>query len=476
MRRKWKLTMACLLASTLVLGACGAKKDEAAAPKGEGDIKEITVQAPDVLGIKLEDLNGGGTLGGQYEGQKIIVATRAGDFADALKNAAQYFEQASGAKVEVQSFPAGTDVEKIQLDLNTGNHFDAILMPVANVHGYAEGGLIQDLQPYVDSIGSPNLDLEDFIPSLLESYGKYKGKLVAFPYKPDSQLFFYRKDLFEDPEIQKQYKEKTGKELAVPTTVEDFLTTAEFFTQKYNPDSPTQYGYSSMASKTNSRLIWQNRLAAFGGKDVDENFKPAFNNEAGLKAMETMLELRKYAPSEWLQLGWDEANALFASGEVAMMEQWPGLFSTIEGEHSKVKGKVGFGVTPGGSPTMGGWAIAMTNTTKYPEATYKFLEYVTSKDGELLKIGYTMDPTRTSNYERPEVMASNPMYSALLESLSAAKILVDPDVPFVSSKLNDIMENAIQAVLRDFLTPQEALDQMEKEFEKEINYVGLGQS
>ncbi|MNP80187.1 hypothetical protein D3C76_1782070 [compost metagenome] len=73
-------------------------------------------------------------------------------------------------------------------------------------------------------------------------------------------------------------------------------------------------------------------------------------------------------------------------------------------------------------------------------------------------------------------MASNPMYPALLDSLSAAKILVDPDVPFVSSKLNDIMENAIQAVLRDFLAPQEALDQMEKEFEREIEYVGLGQS
>ncbi|MEC0140376.1 sugar ABC transporter substrate-binding protein, partial [Paenibacillus macerans] len=415
----------------------------------EGEFKEITVQAPDVLGIKLNDLNGGGTLGGQYAGQKIVVATRTGDFADALKNAAKYFEQASGASVEVQSFPAGTDVEKIQLDLNTGHHFDAVLMPVANVHGYAEGGLIQDLQPYVDSIASPNLDLDDFIPSLLQSYGKYKGKLVAFPYKPDSQLFFYRKDLFEDPKIKEQYKAKTGKELAVPTTVEDFLTTAEFFTQKFNPESPTKYGYSSMASKTNSRLIWQNRLAAFGGKDVDENFKPAFNNEAGLKAMETMVELRKYAPSEWLQLGWDEANALFASGEVAMMEQWPGLYSTIEGDQSKVKGKVGFGVTPGGSPTMGGWAIAMTSTTKYPEATYKFLEYVTSKDGELLKIDYTMDPTRTSNYERPEVMASNPMYPALLDSLSAAKILVDPDVPFVSSKLNDIMENAVQAVLRD---------------------------
>ncbi|MGG6311902.1 ABC transporter substrate-binding protein [Paenibacillus macerans] len=471
MKKRLQLTTACLLAFTLVLSACGSNKAEPAAPKGE--IKEITVQAPDVLGVKLNDLNGGGTLGGQYAGQKIVVATRTGDFADALKNAAKYFEEASGATVEVQSFPAGTDVEKIQLDLNTGNHFDAVLMPVANVHGYAEGGLIQDLQPYVDSMASPNLALDDFIPSLLESYGKYKGKLVAFPYKPDSQLFFYRKDLFEDPEIQKQYKEKMGKDLVVPTTVEDFLTTAEFFTQKFNPDSPTKYGYSSMASKTNSRLIWQNRLAAFGGKDVDENFKPAFNNEAGLKAMQTMLELRKFAPSEWLQLGWDEANTLFASGEVAMMEQWPGLYSTIEGDQSKVKGKVGFGVTPGGSPTMGGWAIAMTSTTKNPEATYKFLEYVTSKDGELLKIDYTMDPTRTSNYERPEVMASNPMYPALLDSLSAAKILVDPDVPFVSAKLNDVMENAIQAVLRDFLTPQAALDEMEQEFEKEIKYAGL---
>lgn len=228
-----------------------------------------------------------------------------------------------------------------------------------------------------------------------------------------------------------------------------------------------------MASKTNSRLIWQNRLAAFGGKDVDENFKPAFNNEAGLKAMQTMLELKKFAPDEWLQLGWDEANALFASGEVAMMEQWPGLYSTIEGDQSKVKGKVGFGVTPGGAPTMGGWAIAMTNTAKNPEATYKFLEYVTSKDGELLKINNTMDPTRTSNYNRPEVLASSPMYPALLESLSAAQILVDPDVPFVSAKLNDIMENAIQGVLRGELTPQAALDDMEQNFIKEIKAVGL---
>lgn len=474
MKKKFNLILVGLLSLSFVLSACGGKNESSSEPAEPlAEFKEATVNAPDVLGIKLTDLNGGGTLGGQYAGQKIVVATRTGDFADALKNAAKYFEEASGAAVEVQSFPAGNDIEKIQLDLNTGQQFDAVLMPVANIHSYAEGGLVQDLQPYINRIASPNLDLEDFIPSLLKSYGLFQNRLVAFPYKPDSQLFFYRQDLFEDPEIQQLYKEKTGKDLVVPTTVEDFLSTAEFFTQKYNPDSPTKYGYSSMASKTNSRLIWQNRLAAYGGKDVDENFEPAFNNEAGLKAMETMLELKKYAPSEWLQLGWDEANTLFANGDVAMMEQWPGLYSTIEGEQSKVKGKVGFGVTPGGAPTMGGWAIAMTKSAKYPDATYKFLEYVTSKDGELLKIDYTMDPTRTSNYDRPEILNSSPMYPALLDSLSAAQILVDPDVPYVSPKLNDIMENAIQAVLREELSPQDALDEMEENFIKEIKAVGL---
>lgn len=475
-----RATLGLTLAAFLALAGCSSSNNEGGASPSSGGASPssqapVQVEGPNVYGIQLQDMDAGGTLKGQYAGKKITVATMAGDTEKALKNAAVYFEKVSGAKVEVQSFPAQSYMEKIQLDLQTNHSFDSIVMPVALIHGYAEGGLVQDLKPYIDNkeLVSPNLDLNDFIPSLLDIYGNYKSKLVAFPYKPDVQIFFYRKDLFEDPAIKESFKAKTGKELKVPQTPEEMAEAAAFFTKSLNPDSPVTYGYSTMADNTSSRWIWTNRLAAFGGKDVDKDFKPAFNNEAGLKALEFAKELTQYAPKELLTLAWDEANTLFANGEVAMMEQWPGLIQTAESDSSKVKGKVGYAVTPGGAPTMGGWSIAMTSSTENPELTYKFMEYVTSKDLEVLKIQDKMDPTRTSNYMRPELQQQFPMYQTLLDSLTQGKIMADPDVPYVSPQLNDIMEQAVQSVLRGEMEPQKALDAMANSFTQVIADAGI---
>lgn len=463
-----------------VMAGCGSTKNEAGSEGKTNSSNEAAspaakIEGPEVYGIKLTDMDAGGTLKNQYKGKKIIVATMAGDTEKALKDAAVYFQQASGATVEVQSFPAESYMEKIQLDLQTNKSFDAVVMPVALIHGFAEGGLVQDLKPYINNkdLVSPNLALEDFIPSLLDIYGNYKGKLVAFPYKPDSQIFFYRKDIFEDPKVKESFKAKTGKELTVPQTPDEMLAAAKFFTKSLNPDSPVTYGYSTMADNTSSRWIWTNRLAAFGAKDIDKDFKPAFNNEAGLKALQFAVDLSKYAPKELLTLHWDEANTLFTNGEVAMMEQWPGLMQAAESDKSKVKGKVGYAVTPGGAPTMGGWSAAMSSATKNPELTYKFLEYVTSKDLEVLKIKNNMDPTRTSNYMTPELKKQFPMYPILLDSLTKGKILADPDVPFVSPKLDDIMEQNMQSVLRGETQPKDALNYMEKSFKEVIASTGI---
>ncbi len=467
------------LAAALLLAGCSSNNNNgnASAPSSAGSSAPtpVKVEGPKVYGIQLQDMDAGGTLKGQYAGEKITVATMAGDTEKALKEAAVYFEQVSGAKVEVQSFPAQSYMEKIQLDLQTNHSFDSIVMPVALIHGYAEGGLVQDLKPYIDNkeLVSPNLDLNDFIPSLLDIYGNYKSKLVALPYKPDVQIFFYRKDLFEDPAIQESFKAKTGKELKVPQTPEEMAEAAAFFTKSLNSDSPVTYGYSTMADNTASRWIWTNRLAAYGAKDVDKDFNPAFNNEAGLKALQFAKDLTQYAPKELLTLAWDEANTLFANGEVAMMEQWPGLIQTAEADNSKVKGKVGYTVTPGGAPTMGGWSIAMTSSTSEPELTYKFMEYVTSKDLEVLKVQNKMDPTRTSNYMRPELQKEFPMYQTLLDSLTKGRIMADPDVPYVSPQLNDIMEQAVQSVLRGDMEPQAALDIMDKSFRQVIGDAGI---
>lgn len=98
---------------------------------------------------------------------------------------------------------------------------------------------------------------------------------------------------------------------------------------------------------------------------------------------------------------------------------------------------------------------------------------MTSRDGELLKIENTMDPCRASTYEIPEVQASSELYEALMESFNYAKTLADVDVPYISSKLCDVMETYIQQAMDGSMTPEEALEGMEKEFTTEIGNLGL---
>lgn len=456
-----KIGLLCMIfASLTILTACGGEKKEDAK-----NTESIQLKTPEKFGVKLENLDSSGTLNGQYKGKTITVATRTGDHETALKEAAKYFEAATGAKVEVQSFPSGNDEEKIQLDLSTSHTFDAVLMPVANIHSYAASNYLKEIDDYKD-IADPSLDIDDFIPSILDLYGKYNGKLYAFPYKPDTQMLFYRKDIFEDEKIKADYKENTGKDLVVPTTNDEMVEVAKYFTKSKNSDSPVDYGYISMGSTTNSRAIWMNRE---GDQTVISNGNQAtVDNDKTKLAMKTMMELKNYAPKEWTQLGWDEANALFVEGKALMMEQWPGLINSINGENSQVKDKVGFAVTPGNSPVLGGWSIAVTSSSKEDELAYKFIEFVTSKDGELLKVEHTMDPVRQSNYERGDVMSSNEMYPVLLDSLTKGKQLVDADVPYISAQLNDILEDQTQNLLNGKQDIDETTSNIQQKLKKEI--------
>jgi multiple sugar transport system substrate-binding protein len=437
---------------------------------------------PKVFGVELKDLNAGGTLRKQYTGQTLRVGTKVEELRSGLEAAIPYFEKASGAKVELTSLPDETFIADIEKDLSQVHRFDAVLVPGSFAHSYAQSGYLKELSPYTQdkAIASPNLDLDDFIPNLLDIYGYYKGKLYAFPYKPDAQILFYRKDLFEDQHNRQTFQHQMGRELKVPETVEELYETARFFTRSYRTDSTVRYGFNLMGKADWSRWTFTNRLGAYGGKDVDKDFKPGFHNEAGVQTMKTYVELAKYVPPDYTSYGWTEANRKFIEGDVAMMEQWPGLSRAAEAPDSLIRGKVGYAVVPGvgsiQSPTMGAWTIAVVNNPHRPESSelaYKFAEYVTSKDIELLKIRTGNDPTRSSNYRRPEVAAANPIYPVLAESFSKAKVLADPDVPFVTSELNKVQDAAVQSVIHGAATPGQAIDKMAAQFEQIISGAGL---
>jgi ABC-type glycerol-3-phosphate transport system substrate-binding protein len=474
MKRKWMALGASVLVVSMLFSGCAVKvSEESATPQGTA--KETSPETPqeeaaiEKFGVKLENLDLDDSLKGQYEGKTLVVPVMSGDFEKAINDVVPIFEKLSGAKVVVESVPGEQFTEKVQLDMNNTQRYDIILSPVAFMRTYAEAGKVLELQPLIDSYASKSYDTSDFLKGLFETYGIYKDKLYAIPYKPDVQLLFYRKDLFEDQGIKDKFFAKYNKELKVPETNEEMLEIAEFFTKSINPDSPIDYGYVNCMLKGASRWTWINR----GGTQLDENLNPNFNNKNGLKAFEDLLKLQSYAPKEWLQMGWDEGNQFFANGNAAMMEQWPGLWNTCQGEGSAIKDKVGVAVTPGKTPTLGGWSVGISANTKEQELAWKFVEFITSKDGELLKIENTMDPCRSSTYEIKGVADYSPLYAALMESFNYASVLADVDAPYISAKLNDVMELYMQVALIGEITPEEALQKMEEDFTGELKSAGL---
>jgi multiple sugar transport system substrate-binding protein len=458
----------CLALAAIMLTGCKVALNDETETKepvseetnGEKDNTNGTIVK---YGKELTNLDLDGTLTKKYEGQSIVVPVMSGDFEKAINEVAPIFEELTGADVVIESVPGEQFTDKLQLDLNNTKRYDVVLAPIAFLHSFAASEKIEPLQSMIDQYAGASYDTSDFIPALFETYGMYNKTLYAIPYKPDVELLFYRKDLFEDEANKASFKEKYGRDLEVPKTNEELMEVSEFFTKSFNSESPVDYGYSTNMMKGCTRLLYINR----GGDDV-ENSLPNMNNQAGIDALNRVLELQKYAPKEWMQMGWDEANQFFANGNAAMMEQWPGLWNTVQAEGSAVKDKVGVAMAPGGTPVLGGWGVGISAGSKNKELAWKFVEFITSKDGELLKIENTMDPCRTSSYAIEEVSQSSSLYDALMESLGYAKTLADVDVPYVSSKLNDVMELHIQDAMNGNVTPEQALKDMEAEFQAEI--------
>ena len=419
----------------------------------------------------LDNLDLDGTLQpGMYEGKKIVVACSGSNYEKVFKIFASLFHEMTGGEVEVQSFPDQL-FEKGQMGLSS-NQFDVVCMPIAYIHSFAHAGLLSDVTEMLDTVASPGFEEEDFLTGMYDTYSRYNGMQIAFPFKPDSMVFFYRKDLFEDATQQAAFKEKYGRDLTVPATPEEMLEVAEFFTKSVNPDSPVEYGYSGVLSKGSSRFTWFNHLGYFGGTEVGEDYQPGFTDGSGVKALQFMLDLVKFAPQESITFDWDTGNTYFAQGNAAMMEQWPGLYMNCEADGSPTKGNIGYALIPGSSPTLGGWAMSIASSSEEQEMAFKFCELVTSKDGEYIKAPIEMDPCRASNSERDIFLElGNPVYDALKENLAAASQLADTDIPYVSAQVGDIEEVAIQSALAGEITAEEAIAQIAEEMTTVIDSV-----
>jgi multiple sugar transport system substrate-binding protein len=398
---------------------------------------------------------------GSPQSKQLTLAVVSGVEGEALKQVAADYEKQTGTHVSVAEFPYSNLFEKELIDLKARTAaYDLIMLDDPWFPRFAHEQVLTDLTPFLQKRGKSGPDSDFVETSLALCRHPYKtGSLYALPYVGNSQLFFYRKDLFE------KYLMKP------PLTWDDVLVAAKTIQEKETTgaNGGQVYGYVERAAQGNAAVAdFMPIFWAFGGEMFDANGKPTVNSPQGIAALQFMIDLGKYSPPGYASFNADDVGAHLLQGTAAMSINWPAWISSFSDQaKSKVIGKMEFTTLPGaeksGQAEIGNWLIAIPRDSHNAEAAVDFLLWATSAEQMKRSAQRGNPPTRKSLFQDPELVAKYPAYPAQLRSLESSR--PRPRTPY----WNEI-ENAFGIFLSKAnsgdLTAEEAMNQANAEIEK----------
>ena len=218
---------------------------------------------------------------------------------------------------------------------------------------------------------------------------KVAGKQKALPLDTSLHFMYYRKDLVSSltanaAKYTSIAKTVLGKDLKPNTNPatwnwDDALATAAFFTQKYNPESPTKYGYALPAKNLlYNTMIWNDVLWGLGGNWL-KNGMPNLNTPSGKAAIDVYntIYTKGLTSPDSSQWEYAETNAALTSGNAAMALQWNAAYSELSTTGS-TKDQIGIAPPPGkgGRTHVHALAVGLNKFSKNQAASAKWMAHL----------------------------------------------------------------------------------------------------
>jgi ABC-type glycerol-3-phosphate transport system substrate-binding protein len=207
-------------------------------------------------------------------------------------------------KVQVEALGWGDLNTKLFAAIAAGDPPDLTeLQPYATASLYQKG-LLRPMDDVVQAIGE-----EDITP-LVRKLQYFDGHYYGIAHVIGSNIFIYRKDLFDK------------KGIKVPTTWSELAEAAKRLTEDLDGDGKIDlYGITLPGERLYMGFIlpaeW---LASNGGRWVDpETWRPAFTEKPFIEMLYFVQELNKYCPPGWSGRGYLDTMAQFASGKIAIV-------------------------------------------------------------------------------------------------------------------------------------------------------------
>jgi glycerol transport system substrate-binding protein len=374
---------------------------------------------------------------------------------------AKAFTQLTGIHVVHEQTGEDDLIKKIETQARTGIYlYDAYINDSDFIGWHFRAKKGYNLTDFMAHEGKavtlPTLDIKDFI-GISFTTG-LDGKIYQLPDQQFANLYWYRKDWFDRPDLQKKFKDIYGYKLDVPVNWSAYEDIAEFFTVHVKElDGKKVYGHMDYGRKDPS-LGWRFSdswlsMAGAGDKGIPfgnpvddwgirvEGCHPAgatvdrggdMNGAAAVYSVNKFIEwLNKYAPPEAKNMDFGTAGPVPGQGQIAQQIFWylaftasmtkPGL--PVTNPDGTAKWRVapsphGPYWRPGmkvGYQDAGSWTLMKGTPLENIKAAWLYAQFTVSKSVSLKKTLVGLTPIRESDIQSKAMSDAAPKLGGLVE-------------------------------------------------------------
>lgn len=402
---------------------------------------------------------------GSFDGYTLRVKLIGGAQYEPLYAEIGAWEEMTGATVQILSRQNHFELDReIKQDIAAGT----LNWCVGSNHtSFAPqyGNIYTDLRALI-----PQEVLDGFVPLVLE-HSTVGGRLVQLPRHSDVSNLFYIRSLYEDAERAAAFEAGYGYPLAPPETWEQVTDQAKFFA-----DPPNFFGTQFVGRDEAITGRFYEMLVAEGGQLFTDDWEPAFNSEAGVRALSWFVDLYEAGavPAGVPNYLWDDTGLGFASGSVALNLDWAGWAAFFNSEEdSAIGGNVGVTRAPMGSAGVRtGWSgshtFSVTETCDNKEAAASFVTFLTDHDRQMVEARRGLLPTRTAVWESAMAEFREAGDDFMVEVFETFQTSMAEDAftpPLIAEwiEVSNELWPRLQAAMVGDMTPQQALDEAARE-------------
>ena len=402
------------------------------------------------------------------QADELTLCWAAWDPANALVQLSKDFEASSGHTMKFEFVPWPNFADRMQNELNSGGKLCDLLIGDSQwIGGGAENGHYVKLNAFFDAEG---ISMDDFLPATVYAYSTWpKGtpNYWALPAMGDANGWFYRKDWFSKPELQAEFKQKYGRDLAAPKTQLELKDIAEFF-QGRDVDGKTVYGTAIFTERGSEGITMgvTGALYAWGFK-YDEpagsyKMEGVVNSADAVEALEFYKALYKCCtPPGYTDSYMQEGLDAFKSGQVAMAMNWFAFFPGLYKDPVVGGDKIGFFVNPGQkveASTLGGQGISVVSYSDHKDAALEYIKWFAQPDVQ--KKWWSLGGYAVHNavVQDPGFIDSQPFAGDFLKAMDGVQDFWQE--PAYAELLLAMQKRMHDYIVADVGTAQEALDKL----------------